>query len=630
MLQAVLKRLDTLELQTKRKGEAVPPCLMNLPALPKPTRWSGVIKDAIVEGQWKPVGGAEGPMTLAFPVVQRDGQGKWEPHDWKILQQARTTVSTYGLKSEATRQIVSWIFSADLMCPYDCQNLMRLLLTPTQYLLWMSSWQQRAINAAAQRQRDGDPLRGITADMLVGQGPYSDYQVQITFPANMLQLSAQLALEAFLSLPGSNVPSFSNLQQGATEKYSNFVDRLWEAIMNHPDLSEDNRQQMFKILAFDNANKTTRQMLASLPKGAGVEEMLLRVERAETQRQGNTVAAAVQGAVREIMQPLVAVVQKKQGPTPKGKPRRPPGQPFRGSCFRCGESGHMKTNCRAAVWCDHCQKNNHATKACSGNWKPSAERGRAQTQMNPQNGTRVFYNTTRGSLGVDVETTVDVTLVDSNVQKVPSNVIGPLVHQESNVGGLLLGRSSAGIQGLIVLPGVIDADYTGRIYIMVYTVCPPVFIPKGSKIAQIVAISNPLTHMPQSNVRRGNQGFGSTGPAVCFTTKLNQRPTMKITITQQGTSQQIDAMLDTGADVTIISRNIWPSSWPVELPTSSIAGVGGQSVPYISKHPIHLQFPEGQHATLKVYVLPLPGTLEALIGRDVLSQIGAVLTTKHF
>ncbi|XP_072728200.1 uncharacterized protein [Ciconia boyciana] len=142
ILQTVLKRLDDLELQAIRKGEAVPPCLMNPPALPRTTRWSAVIKDAILEGQWKPVGGAEGPATLAFPVIQENGQGKWAPHDWKILQQARTTISTYGVKSEATRQIVSWIFAADLICPQDCRNLMRLLLTPTQYLLWMSSWQQ--------------------------------------------------------------------------------------------------------------------------------------------------------------------------------------------------------------------------------------------------------------------------------------------------------------------------------------------------------------------------------------------------------------------------------------------------------------------------------------------------------
>ncbi|XP_072714814.1 uncharacterized protein [Ciconia boyciana] len=155
ILQTVVKRLDDLELQAIRKGEAVPPCLMNPPALPRTTRWSAVIKDAILEGQWKPVGGAEGPATLAFPVIQENGQGKWVPHDWKILQQARTTISTYGVKSEATRQIVSWIFAADLMCPQDCRNLMRLLLTPTQYLLWMSSWQQRATSAAAQRQRDG-------------------------------------------------------------------------------------------------------------------------------------------------------------------------------------------------------------------------------------------------------------------------------------------------------------------------------------------------------------------------------------------------------------------------------------------------------------------------------------------
>ncbi|KAK4811189.1 hypothetical protein QYF61_019820 [Mycteria americana] len=86
MLQAVLKRLDALELQTKRKGGAVPPCLMNPPALPRTTRWSGVIKDAILEGQWKPGGGAEGPTTLAFPVVQENGQGKWEPHFQRSLR----------------------------------------------------------------------------------------------------------------------------------------------------------------------------------------------------------------------------------------------------------------------------------------------------------------------------------------------------------------------------------------------------------------------------------------------------------------------------------------------------------------------------------------------------------------
>ncbi|NXX54367.1 POK9 protein, partial [Scopus umbretta] len=159
----------------------------------------------------------------------------------------------------------------------------------------------------------------------------------------------------------------------------------------------------------------------------------------------------------------------------------------------------------------------------------------------------------RGSLGVDVETTVDITLIDSNVQKIPSSAEGPLYHQNSAIGGLLVGRSSAGIKGLIVLPGVIDADYMGRIYIMAYTVCPPVFIPKGSKIAQKVALTSPMRNLPRSTVHRGDHGFGSTGPAVCFTTQLNRRPTMDLVVSQHGVSCRIKAMLDTGADVTIVT-----------------------------------------------------------------------------
>lgn len=229
-----------------------------------------------------------------------------------------------------------------------------------------------------------------------------------------------------------------------------------------------------------------------------------------------------------------------------------------------------------------------------------------------------------------METAVDATLTSTEVHKIPSNAMGPLISQDSVVGGLLLGRSSAGVKGLLVVPGVIDADYTGRVYIMAYAICPALFVPKGSRIAQIVALNNPLCHSPESESYHGDQGFGSTGPAVCFTTRMDHRPTMNIGLSQNNLSKQIVAMLDTGADITIINKSIWLVCWPVELPTSSITGIGGQSTPYVSKHPVCLHFPERQEVSLKIYVLQLPGTLEALTGRDVLSQIGAVLTTNHF
>ena len=34
------------------------------------------------------------------------------------------------------------------------------------------------------------------------------------------------------------------------------------------------------------------------------------------------------------------------------------------TCFRCGEQGHMRGECRRKVFCNHCRSYNHDTKAC--------------------------------------------------------------------------------------------------------------------------------------------------------------------------------------------------------------------------------------------------------------------------
>ena len=35
------------------------------------------------------------------------------------------------------------------------------------------------------------------------------------------------------------------------------------------------------------------------------------------------------------------------------------------TCFKCGEHGHMRMDCRERVFCTHCRMANHDTKACS-------------------------------------------------------------------------------------------------------------------------------------------------------------------------------------------------------------------------------------------------------------------------
>uniref|UniRef100_A0A452GV58 dUTPase-like domain-containing protein n=1 Tax=Gopherus agassizii TaxID=38772 RepID=A0A452GV58_9SAUR len=112
---------------------------------------------------------------------------------------------------------------------------------------------------------------------------------------------------------------------------------------------------------------------------------------------------------------------------------------------------------------------------------------------------------TRGSAGVDLATAADVTLENDKVQVVPSVVNGPLGY---GLSALLIGRSSMSKQGIFVLPGLIDADYTGNIGIMVRALFPPVNIAAGTRIAQLIPFhsSVPKTKLTE----RGPHGFGST------------------------------------------------------------------------------------------------------------------------
>uniref|UniRef100_A0A8C3TVQ0 dUTPase-like domain-containing protein n=1 Tax=Catharus ustulatus TaxID=91951 RepID=A0A8C3TVQ0_CATUS len=128
---------------------------------------------------------------------------------------------------------------------------------------------------------------------------------------------------------------------------------------------------------------------------------------------------------------------------------------------------------------------------------------------------------TAGSLGLDLAAAVDVTLLNNHPVKIYTGLYGPIIVGEQPVGGLLLGRSSASMQGLFVLPGVIDSDYTGELMIMAYTLFPPFTITKGQRIAQIIPLPQltkgiaPLDQQP-----RQDKGFGSTWGLVLLTLDL--------------------------------------------------------------------------------------------------------------
>ncbi|NXC51400.1 POK9 protein, partial [Penelope pileata] len=155
-----------------------------------------------------------------------------------------------------------------------------------------------------------------------------------------------------------------------------------------------------------------------------------------------------------------------------------------------------------------------------------------------------------GSAGVDLATSVDVTLFDTSVVSIPTGVFGPL--GDGNA-ALLLGRSSTTLMGLFVLPGVIDADFTGEVKIMVWTPTPPCTIPAGTRIAQLVYFRpNPPA---RAGLTRGTNGFGSTGvPHIYWAQQVTTgRPNLTCTLQTNNQKLTVTGIIDSGADVTVVS-----------------------------------------------------------------------------
>ncbi|XP_049652705.1 uncharacterized protein LOC126036736 [Accipiter gentilis] len=92
-----------------------------------------------------------------------------------------------------------------------------------------------------------------------------------------------------------------------------------------------------------------------------------------------------------------------------------------------------------------------------------------------------------------------------------------------------MGQSSTALEGILVLPGLIDADYCGTVKIMIHVVIPPVSIPKGTRIAQLVPFRSCVPN--PGEVQRGDGGFGSTGkPQYWVCLKKLRRTTAQPTV----------------------------------------------------------------------------------------------------
>ena len=78
-------------------------------------------------------------------------------------------------------------------------------------------------------------------------------------------------------------------------------------------------------------------------------------------------------------------------------------------------------------------------------------------------------------------------------------------------------------------------------------------------------------------------------------------------------------MIDTGADVTILSKELWPKDWPLVQLGEALTGIGGNALPLQSRNMILIEGPDKHVASVRPFVLATPITLW---GRVCMSQWG--------
>lgn len=201
------------------------------------------------------------------------------------------------------------------------------------------------------------------------------------------------------------------------------------------------------------------------------------------------------------------------------------------------------------------------------------------------------------------------------VQTLPTGVFGPLPVKTC---GFLLGRSSSIVEGLQIYPGVISNDYEGEIKII--AACPrgAITIPANQKIAQLTLIPLRWSLSKFFENEEGQNNFDSSG--VNWVKSItNQRPNLKLILD----GKSFEGLIDTGADVTIIRGQDWPSNWPLSVSLTHLQGIGYASNPKRSSKLLTWRDEDGKSGNIQPYVMPnLPVTLW---GRDLLSQMGVIL-----
>jgi len=113
--------------------------------------------------------------------------------------------------------------------------------------------------------QQGDPLFAAGISQLMGEAPVATPQLQAQLAPEILQQSADLALQPIPKVldTGKAEKPFMTIKQGSSEPYMQFIDRLQDAINKQTETSEVKEAVLMKS-ALENANEDCRRLLRAL------------------------------------------------------------------------------------------------------------------------------------------------------------------------------------------------------------------------------------------------------------------------------------------------------------------------------------------------------------------------------
>ncbi|TRZ10798.1 hypothetical protein HGM15179_016316 [Zosterops borbonicus] len=210
----------------------------------------------------------------------RGGNLRWEPLSHSEIKELCRTVIEYGLGSPYFSNLLRAIFSTHLMTPHDVKFLANLLLTPTQYAIFMAQWKKRLENLILTHAGHANQaLAALTADQLAGEGAHTDPNAQAPLPREALEGVTEAARYALFKVPDAKTlqQSFINFKQAPQEPYMQFVDRLKQTLERQIN-NNHAREVVLLKLAIENANEDCKCLLKTLPSDP--EPTLLQIVEA--------------------------------------------------------------------------------------------------------------------------------------------------------------------------------------------------------------------------------------------------------------------------------------------------------------------------------------------------------------